>query len=108
MDYAVWNPVPWCFFLAGILLCVMSVTLFHKRFPNYPWGTSRTDVQAKDIMVPISEFNGGIGNLPNWRIPINSSIVLAQQILATGVSFIGVEDAEGNLVGIISTEEIPQ
>ncbi len=40
MAYAVWNPLPWGLFLAGIVVCVLSVRMFHRKYPNFPLNTS--------------------------------------------------------------------
>lgn len=34
--YGVLNPLPWGLFVLGLLICVMSVNRFHKKYPYFP------------------------------------------------------------------------
>ena len=38
MGFTAWNPWAWSLFALGILVLVMSVKLFHKKYPEYPFG----------------------------------------------------------------------
>lgn len=34
--YGVFDPLPWALFACGVLLCVLSVRWFHRKYPLYP------------------------------------------------------------------------
>ncbi len=38
MGFAVWALGPWSLFILGVFVLVASVKLFHKKYPEYPWG----------------------------------------------------------------------
>ncbi len=104
MLYALWNPIPWFLFLIGILLCVVSVRAFHRKYPLYPFGQSAAAIQAKEIMAPID--TGNFGGLPRCRVLENAAASVVQELLAFGANTVGVVNTNDELVGIIGTKQI--
>ena len=87
MEYAVQNPVPWGLFLGGLLLCIISAKLFHRKYPDYPFGKESGEVQAWEIAVPVKKLLEG--NLPRCRVHENTPISALEQLLAEGVQMLG-------------------
>ncbi|MCZ8511710.1 hypothetical protein O9H85_04570 [Paenibacillus filicis] len=107
MDYAIWNPWPWVLFAIGILFCIISVSTFHKKYPHFPWGNSNDHLKAQDVSEPFTPNARNLGALPKWRVKQHTPIAEVKKILSEGIPYVGVEDEESNLVGIIGPKHIP-
>lgn len=107
MAYAVSNPLPWLIFLTGALICWAAVSLFHRRYPTYPYlrEPEREGSRALSIMRPIHDEPGRQQALP-WRVPEDTPTSYLQELFARGISPVGVEDEAGRLVGVVGPEDI--
>lgn len=105
MAYALWNPLPWGLFLLGIAVCAGSVSLFHRKYPDFPWMTPENGI-ARDVMCPLTVNTRHIGNIPRHRVNTETPLSEVLQLLAEGALMVGVEDADAELIGTISMREL--
>ncbi|MCM3570531.1 hypothetical protein [Neobacillus mesonae] len=90
--------------MGGLLLCIISAKLFHRKNPDYPFGEESGEVQAWEIAVPVKKLLEG--NLPCCHVHGNTPISALEQLLAEGVQIVGVEDSSGTLMGLIEAKDV--
>lgn len=109
MDYVWWNPWAWGLFLVGVAVCFVSLKLFHKRYPNYPWGGNMPHfsqyLNAETVMAPIYNNFKTAGSIPKKRVRFDDPAFHAENMLAQGYVCVGVEDKDGQLIGLITDQE---
>jgi len=109
MEYVWWSPWAWGLFLIGIIVCLVSLKLFRKQYPNYPWGRNiphfYRNLNAETIMTLIFNNPKTAGSVPKKRIRFDDPIFHAENILEQGYVCVGVENKDGQLIGLITDKE---
>ena len=106
MDYSIFNPVVWTIFMGMILILLVCIKLFHKKYPNFSEidMTFELETSVLDVTVPTTDFSDKTVKVVDASNPVYTLYPL---FLQSNRKFFYVKQ-DGELIGKVYLDAVLQ